>query len=403
MSVGREEADEHMQNHDEVIAGFISCPDLAERRRAAGALIDKGIALGEKGRVGEELAAYDEVVRRFGDETSAEMRDAVGRALWNRAGVLKVDRAAGPEDLLSVYEEILTRLAAAQEIPLQEQAARAMVAKGVALGQIGGRSAEAIAVYDEVVDRWSSASQPRLREQVARALGNKACALSMLGDESAAVQVLDHLLALFDPADDAGVREQVALALHNKADSLFRLDQADDALETLDRLRDEFIADPLPTVRGWAVGGDALRCYILSRLGHHAAALRACDAAIALAEREPEPEQLPVQQAHALALRTKTYTLRQVGEFTAAIAVAEALAARFSTSRDRAIREQVASGLVNRALALERRGDRQEASEAYAKILELFSDDEGPTISAIVAWASNARDRIAHSSITCDD
>jgi hypothetical protein len=57
-------------------------------------------------------------------------------------------------------------------VPLREQVARALVNKGVTLGELG-RSEEEIGVYEEVVARFGAAAELPLREQVARALGNK--------------------------------------------------------------------------------------------------------------------------------------------------------------------------------------------------------------------------------------
>jgi hypothetical protein len=49
---------------------------------------------------------------------------------------------------------------------------RALVSKGIALGQLD-RSAEEITAYDEVVTRFGDADDPALLEEVAKALVNK--------------------------------------------------------------------------------------------------------------------------------------------------------------------------------------------------------------------------------------
>jgi hypothetical protein len=60
---------------------------------------------------------------------------------------------------------------------LREQVAKALVAKGVALGQLGRRE-EAIAVCDDIIARYGSASELPLRELVAMAVANKKIALA---------------------------------------------------------------------------------------------------------------------------------------------------------------------------------------------------------------------------------
>jgi len=62
---------------------------------------------------------------------------------------------------------------------LMEHVAKALVNKGVALGQLG-RNEDAVAVYDDVATRFGAAPELSLREQVARALANKQRALERM-------------------------------------------------------------------------------------------------------------------------------------------------------------------------------------------------------------------------------
>jgi tetratricopeptide (TPR) repeat protein len=86
-----------------------------------------GVVLGELGPSAEAVAAYDEMVTRYGDHPTPALREQVATALYN---------------------------------------------KGIRLGALG-RSAEAVAAYDEVVTRYGDHPTPALREQVAKALYNK--------------------------------------------------------------------------------------------------------------------------------------------------------------------------------------------------------------------------------------
>jgi TolA-binding protein len=67
----------------------------------------------------------------------------------------------------------VARFGDAPEPALREQVAKALVNKGVTLGELG-RSEEAAGVYDQVVARFGDAPEPALREQVAKALRMKA-------------------------------------------------------------------------------------------------------------------------------------------------------------------------------------------------------------------------------------
>src|SRR5690242_13513864 len=68
------------------------------------------------------------------------------------------------------------------------QVAKALIIKGLALGDLGRRS-EAIAVYDEVTARFGAAREIALREQVATALVNKGTRLNALNRDSEALTV----------------------------------------------------------------------------------------------------------------------------------------------------------------------------------------------------------------------
>jgi hypothetical protein len=96
------------------------------------------------GRNAEEIAAYDEVVSRFGTASEPTVREQVGWALWN---------------------------------------------KGVRFGQMG-RSAEEIAAYDAVIARFGTASEPALRQQAAKALHHKTLSLRRMMQERGGDQSL---------------------------------------------------------------------------------------------------------------------------------------------------------------------------------------------------------------------
>jgi len=91
------------------------------------ALVNKGVRLGVLGQPEAEIAAYDQVVERFGEATEPALREQVANALYN---------------------------------------------KGVTLGQLGQPEAE-IAAYDQVVERFGEAIEPSLRAYLVSVLETK--------------------------------------------------------------------------------------------------------------------------------------------------------------------------------------------------------------------------------------
>ncbi|MGH4017726.1 MAG: trypsin-like peptidase domain-containing protein [Pseudonocardiaceae bacterium] len=114
-AVGIAAHDEHATAH-----AITAMQTLAEAGDAS-ALVNVGVLLGQLDRSEEELAVYDQVVDRFGQDPAPALREQVAKALFS---------------------------------------------KGYRLWQLD-RSEEAVAVYDQVLDRFGQDPAPALREQVA--------------------------------------------------------------------------------------------------------------------------------------------------------------------------------------------------------------------------------------------
>lgn len=170
----------------------------------AKALLSKGYVLGQMNRNEEEIAVYDEMVRRYGD---------------------------------------------ADEVALREQVAKALLNKGFRLGKMN-KNEEAIVVYDEVMRRYGDATEAALREQVAKALNGIGFSLMCQakkiwhgGDEAAATGLLKQALEKIEAALQRGSDEPFALG--NLGYILFLLGRIDEAHTVL--------------TRAIALGGEALR------------------------------------------------------------------------------------------------------------------------------------------------
>ena len=182
---------------------------IADMRRAARALVNKGFTLGTLNRGEEAIAAYDEVLRRFGEAPEPALREPVAWALVNKGVTLGTLNRS--EEAIAVNDEVLRRFGEAPEPALREQVAWALVAKGFRLGTLN-RSEEAIGVYDEVLRRFGEATEPVLREQVAMALVNKGFRLGTLNRGEEAMAAYDEVLRRFGEAPEPVLREQVARA-----------------------------------------------------------------------------------------------------------------------------------------------------------------------------------------------
>ena len=84
------------------------------------ALVNEGIAYGALGRSPQAIAAYDEVVGRFGDAPELPLRERVARALVNK-GNTQGELEQSTEEI-ATYDEVIRRFGDAPELPLSSLA-----------------------------------------------------------------------------------------------------------------------------------------------------------------------------------------------------------------------------------------------------------------------------------------
>jgi methyltransferase (TIGR00027 family) len=147
------------------------------------------------------------------------------------------------EDATAVFDDVLSRFAAATELPLRELVANALVNKGIMLSALG-RGEEAIAAYDGLLARFNEATVLPLRELelVAKALFNKGVTLSTLGHNENAIAAYDDLQACFGLATGLPLRELVANAVFNKGVALGVLGRREEAIAAFDDVLTRFAA-----------------------------------------------------------------------------------------------------------------------------------------------------------------
>ena len=135
--------------------------------RVARALLSKGVTLGALNRHEEAIAAYDELVKRFGEAEEPVLRERVAKALINKGFNLRALNRT--EEAITAYDEVVKRFGESDDQALRERVARALVDKGLRLSELN-RSAESMSAYAEVMKRFEGATEPSLRKTVGTAL-----------------------------------------------------------------------------------------------------------------------------------------------------------------------------------------------------------------------------------------
>src|ERR1700748_884686 len=85
--------------------------------KQAEALLKKGMMLSELDRRIEAIAAYDELLARFGLYTALPLAETIATALYDKASNLAL--LARSDEAISTYDELLARFSGAMDLPLQ--------------------------------------------------------------------------------------------------------------------------------------------------------------------------------------------------------------------------------------------------------------------------------------------
>lgn len=168
-----------LAGYDAAVRRYGNSPESALRRHAAKALMFKAVTLNDADQAAPEMECYEEVIRRYAEDPSAWVRAVAADALIHK-GVslanLAEDAAgdAGNRDIepeIACFDEVVTRYGEDDDIELKRAVAEALLHKGEALLETGQTSA-GMACLEAVIDGYGSIKDGELRELVqdARAL-----------------------------------------------------------------------------------------------------------------------------------------------------------------------------------------------------------------------------------------
>lgn len=345
------------------------------------ALYNKGVTLGHLKRSGEDIQAYEELLRRFSDATEIDTREHLAMALVNKA--IALGRLNRSEEGLGVFDEVVRRFGDATEPKLHEPVARALVSKGVSLGQLN-RSEEAVTAYDEVVRRFGDATEPTLREHVATALFNKAVRLGRLNRTEEAVAVYDNVVRRIGEATEPWLRAQAATALVHKGLRLGQLNRSEEEIVVYDEVVHRFGPAAEPTVLEQVAIALYNKGVTLGRLNRSKEEIAVYDEILRRFGGSSDPR---FDEPVAKALVRKGLRLGELDRVEEQIAVYDEVASRFGKSSELVLREQVAATLVNKGLTLTQLGRTDEASKVHQDIVRRFTNSPEPSLKAIVEKA----------------
>ena len=377
----RDEPEAELAAYDDLVARFgaSGAPDL--QVRVAKALLFKGITHGQRDEPEAELAAYDDLVARFGASGAPDLQVRVAKALLFK-GITHGQRDE-PEAELAAYDDLVARFGASDAPDLQMEVAKALLFKGVTHGQRDEPEAE-LAAYDDLVARFGASDAPDLQVQVAKALVNKGVTHGQRDEPEAALAIYDDLVARFGASGAPDLQVQVAKALVNKGVTHGQRDESEAELAAYDDLVARFGASDAPDLQVQVAKALVNKGVTHGQRDESEAELAAYDDLVARFGASGAPD-LQVQVAKALLFKGVTHGQRDEPE--AELAAYDDLVARFGASDAPDLQVQVAKALVNKGVTHGQRDEPEAALAIYDDLVARFGASGAPDLQVQVAKA----------------
>ncbi len=329
----------------------------------------------------EAIKTYDNIIRQFEGSENPDILAYMARAMVKKGLIL--GQFGQPEKEIEVYNDLLRRFEGSEVPEILVQIARGMINKGITLGQLGQPEKE-IEIYDDLLRRFEGSENPDILVQVAEGMMNKGITLGQLGQPEKANEVYDDLLRRFEGLENPDILVQVARAMVNKGVTLGRLGQLEKAIEIFDDLLRRFEGSENPDILVQVAKAMVNKGVTHRTLGQLEKATEVFDA---LLRRFEESENPDILERVVRAMINKGITLGQLGQPEKEIEVYDDLLQRFEESENQDILVRVARAMVNKGITLGQLGQPEKTIEVYDGLLRRFEGSENPDILVQVAMA----------------
>ncbi len=262
--VERGESEAAVTTCDQVIERFGDDDTPEIRAQVAWALTCKGITQGKLGETEAAIATCDQAIERFGDDDTPEVRPAVVIALVLKG--ITQGKLGEAEAEIKTYDQAIERFGDDDTPEVRPAVVVALVLKGITQGKFGEAEAE-IKTYDRAIERFGNDGTPEVRALVARVLVNKGIAQGQLGESRAEITTYDQAIERFSDDGTPEVRALVAWALVRKGIAQGRLGEFEAAIATYNQVIERFGGDGTPEVRAPVADALANKCAVQMRIG----------------------------------------------------------------------------------------------------------------------------------------
>ncbi len=358
-------------------AEFSGGTALEEVKRLAA----QGLEHAQSGEMEAAIAAWDEVVERFGNSHAPEVQDWVAAALYDK-GRLQ-GKSGDAEAAIATCNEVVKRFGGNDAPDIRYWVAAALCWKANQQGKLGEAGA-AITTCNEVVGRFENSDALETQGWVAAALCWKANQQEELSETEAAIATYDEVVKRFGGSDAPDTRYWVAVALCEKGERQGESGDAEAAIATCDEVVKRFGDSDAPNIQ-------FIVSMSLCWKGNQQEELSETEAAIAtydeVVKRYGGSDAPDTQFWAVLALCRKGNRQRESGETEAAIATYDEVVGRYGSSDAPEIRYWVAAALCEKGNQQGESGRTEAAIATYDEVVERYGC---VAASSIQYWATKA-------------
>jgi tetratricopeptide (TPR) repeat protein len=381
-----------------------------ERRRARGkALINRAAILRRSGRLDDAERAYDAIHTALGEDDDPVICRDVAVALHEKGKMLEtagvLDRAADGfrafirECQSSRDPAIAERVTDAMfRVPWTSGLGDARPLSGSRSGRFlvesgitqlqQGEAEQALARFNEAVEVFGSSARGEDRVWLARAVHNRGMALQALGRNDEAADAFEEVFAVFGAEDDPDVRSVAVSSMINAGVACGGADKVDEALRHLDTAIQLLTYATGMSDRRALANAMYNRGTVLRLAGRTEAALHAFDATRQRFAGDLDPH---VYRFVALAIYNSAAALEEADLPNRAAPIFRAAADECGSSLDPLVKERAGLSLARLATCLSRLGRHDDAALAFTELVDRFGADSEPALQQIVGDALRAQ------------
>ncbi|MFZ4526037.1 MAG: tetratricopeptide repeat protein [Chlorobium sp.] len=210
-----------------------SSPEDQIAVQVAGAILGKGMALGNMNRAEEAVKTYEELITTYKGRFEAMLVMPVVMAMFSKGCELAgLNR---PEEAIEAYEEVIATFKDRSEEQIVKWVVKALFSKAVLLGELN-RWHESLQLYEELLDTFKKRPDSEIAEQVAKCMIHKGVTLGELNCGDQELLMYEELVALYKERHELHILEQVVSALFNKGIVLDCMNRRDEAIQTYEEL-----------------------------------------------------------------------------------------------------------------------------------------------------------------------